>query len=291
MTSGCSAAWQRASFGTKRSWVQIPPPRQLSSRPEGPCRIGEDPLALLSVPRRGQRWRSLEDAVHHHDAGLEHGPDLLPVDPAKGSAHARQAISGRRGTPPTGAAGRAVEFPGNSGRLVGIHPIRATTVRHIRLPRRRRPAVPVRSVLVPRHTGVLPGPRASSRSWTRRATTITSCRFTASWCTSRHQRWQPWGTSTPGSSTIQGTMSTSGRKLSPRGNLGSHPGARPCEGRGLPRACLGGVPLMRPAGRRPAEHHAEYRGRSHSPRFSLSPGQQISAYVVFQAGDVQHGGP
>ncbi len=26
--SGCSAAWQRASFGTKRSWVQIPPPRQ-----------------------------------------------------------------------------------------------------------------------------------------------------------------------------------------------------------------------------------------------------------------------
>lgn len=27
--SGCSAAWQRASFGTKRSWVQIPPPRQL----------------------------------------------------------------------------------------------------------------------------------------------------------------------------------------------------------------------------------------------------------------------
>ncbi len=24
---GCSAAWQRASFGTKRSWVQIPPPR------------------------------------------------------------------------------------------------------------------------------------------------------------------------------------------------------------------------------------------------------------------------
>src|SRR6185295_5586751 len=25
--SGCSAAWQRASFGTKRSWVQIPPPR------------------------------------------------------------------------------------------------------------------------------------------------------------------------------------------------------------------------------------------------------------------------
>ncbi len=26
--SGCSAAWQRASFGTKRSWVQIPPPRR-----------------------------------------------------------------------------------------------------------------------------------------------------------------------------------------------------------------------------------------------------------------------
>ncbi|GAA2605757.1 hypothetical protein GCM10009863_19110 [Streptomyces axinellae] len=28
VASGCSAAWQRASFGTKRSWVQIPPPRQ-----------------------------------------------------------------------------------------------------------------------------------------------------------------------------------------------------------------------------------------------------------------------
>src|SRR5690606_36802985 len=26
-TSGCRAAWHRASFGTKRPWVQIPPPR------------------------------------------------------------------------------------------------------------------------------------------------------------------------------------------------------------------------------------------------------------------------
>ena len=25
--SGCSAAWQRAAFGTQRPWVQIPPPR------------------------------------------------------------------------------------------------------------------------------------------------------------------------------------------------------------------------------------------------------------------------
>lgn len=33
--SGCSAAWQRASFGTKRSWVQIPPPRQLKHQVRG----------------------------------------------------------------------------------------------------------------------------------------------------------------------------------------------------------------------------------------------------------------
>lgn len=38
-----------SSFGTKRSWVQIPPPRQLSSRSEGPYRIGKGPLALLRV--------------------------------------------------------------------------------------------------------------------------------------------------------------------------------------------------------------------------------------------------
>ncbi|SOE32586.1 hypothetical protein SAMN05442782_9552 [Streptomyces sp. OK228] len=37
------------AFGTKRSWVQIPPPRQLNSSSEGPYRIGKGPLALLRV--------------------------------------------------------------------------------------------------------------------------------------------------------------------------------------------------------------------------------------------------
>lgn len=37
--SGCSAAWQRASFGTKRSWVQIPPPRQLKHQVRGLIRL------------------------------------------------------------------------------------------------------------------------------------------------------------------------------------------------------------------------------------------------------------
>lgn len=55
-TSGCSAAWQRASFGTKRSWVQIPPPRQLSTRSEGPYRIGKGPLALLCFYLRDYRF-------------------------------------------------------------------------------------------------------------------------------------------------------------------------------------------------------------------------------------------
>ncbi len=33
--AGCSAAWQRASFGTKRPPVQIRPPRQGNGRSQG----------------------------------------------------------------------------------------------------------------------------------------------------------------------------------------------------------------------------------------------------------------
>src|SRR5690606_12932218 len=39
-TSGCGAAWQRASFGTKRPWVQIPPPRPGEIAAQGPSSEG-----------------------------------------------------------------------------------------------------------------------------------------------------------------------------------------------------------------------------------------------------------
>lgn len=53
MTSGCSAAWQRASFGTKRSWVQIPPPRHRSEALSGdPGRASECLYSSVQQPLR-----------------------------------------------------------------------------------------------------------------------------------------------------------------------------------------------------------------------------------------------
>jgi hypothetical protein len=48
---GCSAAWQRASFGTKRSWVQIPPPRQKTPGQRPVLHQGDRPQDLLSAIR------------------------------------------------------------------------------------------------------------------------------------------------------------------------------------------------------------------------------------------------
>src|SRR5262245_30657239 len=76
---GCSAAWQRASFGTKRPWVQIPPPRPRSEprsgtsdwalfiastagwySNSGTAELGAKPLERIA----GHRWRDIGVDVH-----------------------------------------------------------------------------------------------------------------------------------------------------------------------------------------------------------------------------------
>src|SRR5690606_34175721 len=46
----CGAAWQRASFGTKRPWVQIPPPRPIEIAGQDPSEEGSSASSGLAPP-------------------------------------------------------------------------------------------------------------------------------------------------------------------------------------------------------------------------------------------------
>lgn len=283
MTSGCSAAWQRASFGTKRSWVQIPPPRQLSSRSEGSCRIGEGPLALLSVHRGDQRWRSARRCrpSPRRRSGARAGS--ASGRPGEGIS---ACPAGHQWTSPyasSGSSWASCRVPRRL-RTLGRHSSALdTTVRHVRFPRRRRPALPVRSVLAPWPTGVLPGPHAPVRVLDEAGE---HDHFLQVHCELVYEPrpglaalgdFNSWFFHDSGNDVDQWAETLTSREawavIREYGPVKVEVYQEPVRGS-----------LMRPAGRRPAEHHTEYRGRSHPPRFGLSPRQQVSAYVVFQAG-------
>jgi hypothetical protein len=77
----------RASFGTQRSWVQIPPPRQPKHQVRRlPHSVGASPVCACvsncvtkaSACLRASFLRA-DDAAYDDSAGLDHGPDLLLV--------------------------------------------------------------------------------------------------------------------------------------------------------------------------------------------------------------------
>src|SRR5690606_20752280 len=105
---GCGAAWQRASFGTKRSWVQIPPPRH-SSEAGSPSRrpASRSFVRHLSArltpysPTRPVPDQHRETTSHHggrHEPEPRHARTLRPRRPRLDSTRLANRLHCSRST-------------------------------------------------------------------------------------------------------------------------------------------------------------------------------------------------